>query len=857
MGVFTWKGGSGQGGSGNLALAANWLNEDDPADPVVPGADDGVLIDATGTLTGSLDVQSETISGNLTLAGQMTAAGGAGISSGTLAASGTATKLIVDDLSIGSNGAGALTVSNSAHVAIATYLELGTEQGSTGAVSINSAGTLTTTTIFIGGQTGSPGSIGISGAGSALTADGFVGVGGAGKGNLSIALGGVFSDIDPGDGVSIANTAGVAGAASVSGKGSALIDAGHLTVGYAGTGTLSIANDGWLSITAAHGTNVQQGVVLGAVAGASGAVTVAGAGSAITDVGFFVVGDSGTGSLAVNTGAAVTVSNQSGIVVAGRTGASGSLSVSGGGAMYTTSGVTVGNSAGANGSVTVTGVGSLIYSNGYLGIGGPGKGSLTIAAGGKVTDANLSVGVSAGAQAGGVGNILVTGGGSKLAVASYVEIGYAGTGALSIAAGGAVAIDGPQGNSTATVLAGGVAGGSGAITVDGAGSTLTADSTFGIGYGGKGSLSVTNGASVDENGSGVEAFEIGSLAGSTGSVSVSGAGSKLISATGIRVGASGVGSMSITAGATATATEYLVFGFATGSHGYGGITGATVTVGQAGPGTSGVWIGENGVGTLTLCAGGVLTDADTAAVGVGSSLFMAGGSFSSTGTTNQGVIEGFGAIKGAIANAGVIEATGSVGLTVTGSIMNAGWLVVAGGKLTVAGAVSENGLVAINGGTADFAGTFNENVTFSGSTGTLELAHAQSYSGKITGFSLTGATSLDLADIGFTSGVTKAAYSGSTTSGVLTVTSGAEVATIHLVGDYKSSIWTLSGDGHGGTTIVDPTNPAAAATPRPTSAVLPFIAAMASFDPGGSDWIGAAESVTSHPLLLAAVRSGR
>jgi len=64
MGVFTWKGGSGQGGSGNLALAANWLNEDDPADPVVPGADDGVLIDATGTLTGSLDVQSETISGD-------------------------------------------------------------------------------------------------------------------------------------------------------------------------------------------------------------------------------------------------------------------------------------------------------------------------------------------------------------------------------------------------------------------------------------------------------------------------------------------------------------------------------------------------------------------------------------------------------------------------------------------------------------------------------------------------------------------------------------------------------------------------------------------------------------------------
>ena len=656
-----------------------------------------------------------------------------------------------------------------------------------------------------------------------------------------------------------------------------------------------------------------------------------------------------------------------------------------------------------------------------------------------------------------------------------MEIGFAGTATLSIAAGGAVSVVGEFGDPTAVVLAGGDAGGAGAITVDGAGSTLTATS-FQIGYGGKGSLSVTDGASVDEDSSGADAFEVGSLAGSTGSVSVSGVGSKLVSATGFRVGASGVGSMRITDGATATASEYLVFGFAAGSHGYGTIAGATVMVGKAGVGADDVLIGEDGVGALTIGAGGVLTDADSAGVGARSSLAMAGGSFSSTVLTNQGAITGFGAIRGAVvndskvtatggtmllnealtgtgsesisatgtlqlagaslgttgvvwgaagstldghgtvasrtnmagtvtssgitfsgvgnrfsgtlagkaaiafsggsetfagttitaarvnvsgasvtlsgsialggllvattsdlvvstagatltgsgvleltnlstnkiagasaaatltngatiegagalgagtmtlingakgvingddlaalkidtgsvavANAGLIEATGRGGLAIAGAVKNTGLLAAAGGKLEVDGAVSGAGSVTITAGTADFAGTFNEDVTFDGTTGTLELAHARTYSGKISGFSLTGGTSLDLVDIGFTGGVTKATFGGSATSGVLTVTSGAEVAKINLVGDYRSSVWTLSTDGHGGTKIVDPIKAASSTeTSRPTSNILPFIAAMGSFDPGGSvDWAGNTEFGQSHPLLLAAVRSGK
>jgi hypothetical protein len=45
---------------------------------------------------------------------------------------------------------------------------------------------------------------------------------------------------------------------------------------------------------------------------------------------------------------------------------------------------------------------------------------------------------------------------------------------------------------------------------------------------------------------------------------------------------------------------------------------------------------------------------------------------------------------------------------------------------------------------------------------------------------------------------------------VLTVTNGTQTAEINLTGDYLASTFTASSDGHGGTTVVDPTGPAAA-----------------------------------------------
>jgi hypothetical protein len=152
-------------------------------------------------------------------------------------------------------------------------------------------------------------------------------------------------------------------------------------------------------------------------------------------------------------------------------------------------------------------------------------------------------------------------------------------------------------------------------------------------------------------------------------------------------------------------------------------------------------------------------------------------------------------------------------------------------------------------GTLILKGAFNQNVTFaSGSTGVVELEDAKGYTtGAITGFSKTGANALDLLDIAFVSGATTATYSGTTTSGVLTVKEGTNVAKITLDGDYLGSSFTVSAGSAGGTKVVDPANAAVAATPPtlPGVSVHPFIAAMAGF---GTAAAGASAFEGVHPI---------
>ena len=106
-----------------------------------------------------------------------------------------------------------------------------------------------------------------------------------------------------------------------------------------------------------------------------------------------------------------------------------------------------------------------------------------------------------------------------------------------------------------------------------------------------------------------------------------------------------------------------------------------------------------------------------------------------------------------------------------------------------------------DGGTAEISGVSSQAVTFEGTTGTLKIDNSVGFTGQISG--LVEADSLDLADVQFGAN-TKASFVGGVNGGTLTVSDGSHTANIKLAGDYLGSGWTLSSDGNGGTTVVDP-----------------------------------------------------
>jgi hypothetical protein len=271
-----------------------------------------------------------------------------------------------------------------------------------------------------------------------------------------------------------------------------------------------------------------------------------------------------------------------------------------------------------------------------------------------------------------------------------------------------------------------------------------------------------------------------------------------------------------------------------------------LTVGSAGLTLSGggtVTLSNNALNRLSgATAAATLTNVDNKIEGAGQ---LGDGSMTLINQA-KGVIDADGTAAlfintgaNTVANAGTIEAVGAGGATIKSAVANSGVLEAAGGVLTADAAVTGTGTAAISGGTLDFLSTFSQAVAFTGKTGTLELAQSRNYGGSISGFSKTGGTSLDLLDIAFKS-AGEATFSGTATSGTLTVTDGTHTARITLIGDYLGSTFTASSDGHGGTTVVDPAK-GGAMTPPPHQ----FIAAMAGMGAGKGGPLGATGEV--HP----------
>ncbi len=500
--------------------------------------------------------------------------------------------------------------------------------------------------ITVGSQVGGVGQVTVTGAGSQWNTPYLV-VANLGQAAINIQNGGQVNS-----GFSnLGNRAGSSGSLSVDGAGSQWNVATAIAVGNNGNGTLNITNGGLVSTN--PGCPTCDAGVVGESSGSKGSVTISGAGSTWKNNGPMSVGESGTGTLSVSSGGLVTSANLS---VGSFTGASGTLTINSGGQVTDSggAGIPIGSSAGTTGAVTVSDAGSSMSTSGPLKVGDAGQGTLTVQNGGQVVSGGqLTVGNSGsgvlninsggvmsttggatlGFQSGSTGSVTVTGSGSTWNNTGPVLVGWNGNGTLTISNGGAVTSAGAL-HGSAFVVAEPV-GSTGSVSVSGSGSTLTNNGVVNIGFQGNGTLTISNGAVVNNTlcaacgsaGSGmyigqqggavgtvtidsggqllnVGIAQIGSSAGSTGSVTVSGAGSQWNNAGSLTVGASGDGTLTIDSGASVTDGSAIV-GQNAGSNG------TVVVDGGSWVTTGALSVGTGGTGAITIENGGTLSAGNT------------------------------------------------------------------------------------------------------------------------------------------------------------------------------------------------------------------------------------------------------
>jgi T5SS/PEP-CTERM-associated repeat protein len=584
----------------------------------------------------------------------------------------------------------------------------------TGTLTIQNGGTLSNAVLgVLGHNAGSTGTATVDGAGSSWTNSGDIYVGNFGTGTLTIRNGGAVSN-----GISFLGLrAGSTGTATVDGAGSSWANSGTLNVGYGGTGTLTIQNGGAVS-------NIDG--VLGNNAGSTGTATVDGTGSTWTNSGDLYVGRSGTGTLTIQNGGAVSNAGFGYLgFVAGSTGSAtvdgagsawtnsstlnvgysgaGTLTIQNGGAVSDVTGV-LGLGPGSTGSATVDGAGSTWTNSGDFYVGRSGTGTLTIRNGGNVS--NVGIGYL-GFTAGTTGTATVDGAGSSWTNSGELYVGNFGTGTLTIQSGGKVSdADGYVGNNAGSI---------GSATVDGAGSAWTNSSTLNVGVAGTGTLTIQNGGTVSNAGIGL----LGVYAGSSGTVTVDGAGSSWTNSGNVYVGILGTGTLTIRNGGAASSPGVVTIGELAGSTG-------TVTVDGAGSSftNSGLVVGSFGTGTLTIQNGGkantytsYINTGTTTVNGAGSSWTNSGNL--SVGNSRAGTltIENGGAVSNVIGWIGVnAGSTGTVTVDGAGSVWTNSDTLAVGqygtGTLTIA-----------NGGAVSTASGM-QIAALAGSTGTLNIGAA-------------------------------------------------------------------------------------------------------------------------------------
>ncbi|MDI6450155.1 autotransporter domain-containing protein [Anaerobaca lacustris] len=267
------------------------------------------------------------------------------------------------------------------------------------------------------------------------------------------------------------------------------------------------------------------------------------------------------------------------------------------------------------GTVTVTGADSrlTVAAEESLYVGYFGDGTLDVNDGGQVESAMVVVG--AGPDA--VGTVRVEDAGSLLS-AEELLVGFWGQGDVTVAGGaqtlvGQVVIGGGQmpDNMDPDMLADfGDPMGVGTVTVTGAGSRLDVDDFLYVGYTGTGTLDVNDGGVVTS-----DYGAVGADPGSTGTVTVSGTDSRWWIDEDLAVGAFGEGDLTVAAGGRVDAVDIYVGGFDTDAMGdpdMNDIPQGIGTIAVTGAGSrldadNFLFVGYTGDGTLDVNEGGRVT----------------------------------------------------------------------------------------------------------------------------------------------------------------------------------------------------------------------------------------------------------
>jgi T5SS/PEP-CTERM-associated repeat protein len=505
---------------------------------------------------------------------------------------------------VGKTSSGTVTVKGGSKL-LSGYAYLGYDRDASGVASLEDAGWVSSNEMYVGYS---------------------------GCGTLSVvhhsAVGTSFSAYVNSSTAYIGYNAGSSGAVTLDDASWTCSGSFGLHVGFSGCGTLNVTNDSTVnSMFATIGYN----------AGSSGTATVDGTGSRLTVSELLDVGVSGDGMLKITSGAAVSCPHAWLALYAGSSGtaivdgayskltsdnelnigcrSSATLEITNGGAVSNVYG-RIGEMAGASGTVTVDGAGSSWRNALSLSIGTPdSNGSLVISNGGAVSAGDTTVGH------GSASAISFGSGGGTLTTATLVASPSQLCGAGTIDANGLLSDFNLTFDASASCAV--PFGTGGIMTLEMSGTASTG--ALGAGYAGAAALTIQNRANVCSN----QGY-LGYYAGSSGTATVDGAGSKWTSSGSMIVGLSGSGTLNIVNGGTVSSTNGYV-GQESGSSG-------TVTVDGAGSiwsNSGGLYVGGAGSrGTLNISNGGVVSVGASASVGNGTLNISNGGAVSVGATTS-------------------------------------------------------------------------------------------------------------------------------------------------------------------------------------------------------------------------------